>query len=950
VAAYALSQVPELQPVSQNGVRDWGTSLDRQLEFYTWLQSAEGGIAGGATNSYNGSYDAYPAGTSTFYGMAYDDHPVYHDPGSNQWFGMQAWSMERVAELYYISNDVRAKNLMDKWVAWVKSEVHLFEDGGFEIPATLQWTGAPETWVPESPVENTNLHVTVSDYGQDLGIAGCLAKALIYYAAATREYETLDTEAQLLAKEILDRMWNLYYDVDGKGVAAPEPRGDYTRFFEQEIYIPDGWTGVMANGDVIEPGVSFIDIRSGYRDDPDFPALEAAYNAGEDYEAKYHRFWAQADIALANAEYGRLFESDPTEPVDVTGVSVSPETDEVNLGGTTQLTAAIEPINATDKSVVWSSSDESIAIVSTSGLVTGEAEGTATITATTNDGGFTATSEITVVDIPVEIFNLTTSVVGEGSVSADPAGGTYADGTEVTLTATAATGYEFVSWSGDASGTAATTTITMDADKSVVATFQVIPDTDCDNPVSINMPFQTNGAGTWCYVSTGTIEYINSWNMDEVRVDGEDYTNAYAGSLGTGTHEIYLVASVPWAHFEVVGTSTGEPVYYSLSTSAVGQGSVSPADGSFEEGTVVSLVASPATGYEFTGWSGDASGSDLSTSVTMDGDKNVTATFTEIIDPEDYTLSVTIVGQGTVEPNGGTFTEGTVVDLVATPASGYEFTGWSGDASGTATSTSVTMDANKSVTATFTEIIEPEYYILSTSVTGSGSVSPESGEYVEGTVVSLTATPATGYVFESWSGDASGTSATTSITMDSDKAVVANFIEDTPPEDCDNPVSISIPFVQNGAGEYCWVTTTEIAYINSWNLDELTINGVDYTNTWSNNLPAANASGEWVIHYVGPFGWSHFEAPAAKAADGFTVEDIEVYPNPFSDELNVNLGAVENVNRVELLNSLGQVIYVLEEDQIASESITISVDEGGSMFILRVHTAHDVYVKSVVKK
>ena len=72
----------------------------RQLEFYRWLQSADGGIAGGATNSLGGRYAAPPAGTPTFYGMFYQENPVYLDPGSNTWFGFQAWSMERVAEYY----------------------------------------------------------------------------------------------------------------------------------------------------------------------------------------------------------------------------------------------------------------------------------------------------------------------------------------------------------------------------------------------------------------------------------------------------------------------------------------------------------------------------------------------------------------------------------------------------------------------------------------------------------------------------------------------------------------------------------------------------------------------------------------------------------------------------------------------------------------------------------
>jgi hypothetical protein len=64
-----------------------------------------------------------------------------------------------------------------------------------------------------------------------------------------------------------------------------------------------------------------------------------------------------------------------------------------------------------------------------------------------------------------------THTVGQGSITLDPAGGKYKDGTEVTLTATADDGWEFVEWSGDASGTLTETTVTMDADQVVTAIF-----------------------------------------------------------------------------------------------------------------------------------------------------------------------------------------------------------------------------------------------------------------------------------------------------------------------------------------------------------------------------------------------------------------------------------------------------------------------------------------------
>jgi uncharacterized repeat protein (TIGR02543 family) len=71
----------------------------------------------------------------------------------------------------------------------------------------------------------------------------------------------------------------------------------------------------------------------------------------------------------------------------------------------------------------------------------------------------------------------------------------------------------------------------------------------------------------------------------------------------------------------------------------------------------------------------------------------------------------------------------------------------------------------------------PTYYSLSTSVSpsGAGSISPSSGTYGSDTQLTLTATPAPDYVFDYWGGDASGTSPVTSVTMNSDKHVVAHF-------------------------------------------------------------------------------------------------------------------------------------------------------------------------------
>ena len=102
-----------------------------------------------------------------------------------------------------------------------------------------------------------------------------------------------------------------------------------------------------------------------------------------------------------------------TETVHVTSVSVSPSTASIEVSETVQLTETVLPANATDKSVTWSSNNNAIATVS-SGLVTGVSAGTAVITVTTTDGGYTATSTITVTQpVLIDYVQTNSLVVGK---------------------------------------------------------------------------------------------------------------------------------------------------------------------------------------------------------------------------------------------------------------------------------------------------------------------------------------------------------------------------------------------------------------------------------------------------------------------------------------------------------------------------------------------------------
>ena len=307
MAAYALSEVEALRPRSATGADDWGVSLDRQLEFIQWLQSSDGGIAGGATNSWEGVYGEPPAGTPTFYGMYYDEKPVWHDPPSNQWFGFQIWDIERVAEYHRLTGDERAGDILDSWVPWAIANTTIGTDGDFAIPAEMEWSGAPDSWTG-APTGNPGLSVEVVSHNQDVGIAAGLAKTLMHYSAATGDEASLET-AEALLDALLEHEGEL-------GVAIPETRADYERFGDpydpatgEGTYVPQGWTGTMPNGDVIDSDATFASIRSFYQDDPDWGQVEDYLDGGAVPEFTYHRFWAQVDVATALATHGELFGS-----------------------------------------------------------------------------------------------------------------------------------------------------------------------------------------------------------------------------------------------------------------------------------------------------------------------------------------------------------------------------------------------------------------------------------------------------------------------------------------------------------------------------------------------------------------------------------------------------------------------------------------------------------------
>jgi len=231
------------------------------------------------------------------------------------------------------------------------------------------------------------------------------------------------------------------------------------------------------------------------------------------------------------------------------------------------------------------------------------------------------------------------------------------------------------------------------------------------------------------------------------------------------------------------------PADVTLTTSVVGSGTISPAAGDhdYAPGTTATVTATPASGWEFDRWN-DADGftvPNASGEVQMDMDRKVEAIFKGIvIPPEPVTLTTSVVGSGTIDPTPGDhdYTLGATATITASPASGWEFDRWN-DAEGFTVpdgSGKVLMDADKKVEAIFNEIeLHEENVTLTTSISGSGSVNPSTGDhdYSVGTSVTVTANPASGWKFDRWNNAEGFTVPDTSgiVVMDADKKVEAIF-------------------------------------------------------------------------------------------------------------------------------------------------------------------------------
>lgn len=185
---------------------------------------------------------------------------------------------------------------------------------------------------------------------------------------------------------------------------------------------------------------------------------------------------------------------------------------------------------------------------------------------------------------------------------------------------------------------------------------------------------------------------------------------------------------------------TGSVVSYTLTLSHP-NGSVTknPDLSSYPGGSSVQLTALPDGGYHFVNWSGDQGGSQNPVSVTMDGDKNITANFAL----NEYLLTTTAVnGSIAKDPDQTTYTHGSTVRLTALPDEGYLFEDWSGDILETTNPVDIIIDAGKNIEANFSIMT----FVITASAGPNGAIAPADSISVSyGSELSFAFVPDPGY-------------------------------------------------------------------------------------------------------------------------------------------------------------------------------------------------------------
>jgi hypothetical protein len=207
------------------------------------------------------------------------------------------------------------------------------------------------------------------------------------------------------------------------------------------------------------------------------------------------------------------------------------------------------------------------------------------------------------------------------------------------------------------------------------------------------------GASSWSYNAGTRALTMNFAITFQPRVYGTTQ------SVWMVTFQQSSGANTGW--WQPAGWTWTPTAQYYLTTTATAGGTISPASGWHNYGSVVQISATPNGGYQFSGFTGSLNSGSNPLAVTMNGAMTETANFTPSVTQYQLTTSVNLPGGGTVSPacpGGCMYNSGSPVTITATPASGYQFSGFTGGVGSGSNPLTVTINSAMTETANFTPL------------------------------------------------------------------------------------------------------------------------------------------------------------------------------------------------------------------------------------------------------
>ena len=326
----------------------------------------------------------------------------------------------------------------------------------------------------------------------------------------------------------------------------------------------------------------------------------------------------------------------------------------------------------------------------------------------------------------------------------------YSPGTLVNIAATPAAGYQFIGWSGDASGAQNPLVVTMTRNMRITAVFNPVPpstytidlvvstvsDVGVGGTVSKspNLPFYSAGAEVQVTASANAGHAFTGWRRSgfgaanplgvlmhsnrevvanfaqmspstTVLALGLPFTHNVPGTAGGSRGKVSNMGNSGTMHWQASPTVSW--IQVNSSGNSIPRGGDNPLVLYFEENP----TTSPRSGEVY---------------VTAPGAQNSPQIYTIVQAAGLPRYSLTVAAENgivTKSPDQSTYAQGSQVQVTATPAAGYIFTGWTGDLSGTQTPVTVTVDGNKSIAANFLWLRNPDLvpkFVLQDSIAFQG--------------------------------------------------------------------------------------------------------------------------------------------------------------------------------------------------------------------------------------